>query len=156
MKLLFVFPGKTKDRNLLGLAQDYFARIRKHMPCELIELKEKKDIYARDTKKMIQKEGEVLGKYMGSGTFTVCLDDNGKQYSTEGLAAMLDGKMNSGFKQINFIIGGPYGLAEEILERSELKISLSKMTFTHDMSRVLLLEQVYRALTIIRGGKYHH
>ena len=101
-------------------------------------------------------EGELILKQLGKGDQVILLDERGKSLSSVEFAKFLQKKMNSGIKQLVFIIGGPYGFSKEVYDRSNDTISLSKMTFSHQMVRVFFAEQLYRAFTIIRGESYHH
>jgi len=156
VKLAFISIGKTKDKNLLSLCENYFSRIKNYLPCETIEIKEDKSISSKDTRKIIQREGEKLSGYMGSGSYSIVFDENGKTLSTKDFSSLLTNLMNSGNKKINLIIGGPFGLSDEVRKNANSIISLSKLTFPHELAKTILLEQIYRALTIIKGQKYHY
>lgn len=155
MKLFFISIGKTKDKNLKDLADDYIGRIKRYIPAEIIELREPKGISPKDTEKIIREEGCLFEDNIKDG-YTIVMDERGKPMTTVEFAQFLSKRFDSGIKQINFLIGGPFGLSKEIKEKSDEIVSLSKLTFTHEMSRVILLEQIYRALTILRGEKYHY
>jgi len=156
LKITFLFIGRTKDKNLDTLIKYYLARISRYIPSQIRELKENHNIAAKDTAKKIQTEGEQFLAEIDKGDFTILLDEGGKEFASKDFSKFLSQKFNSGIKQINFIIGGPFGLSDKLREASSVIISLSKFTFTHEISRLVLLEQVYRALTIIRGERYHY
>ena len=156
MKLLFISIGKTRNKNQQALIEEYLARVKGYLPSEFIEIREPKNISSMDAAQAIKAEGEFFRKYIGSGAYTFVLSEEGKNYSTKEFASQLSKKMNGGFKSINFIIGGPFGISDEVKKASNEVISLSKLTFTHEMARVIILEQVYRAMTMIRGEKYHY
>jgi len=156
VKLLFLSIGKTKDPSIKSLISDYSTRLKRYFPCEIIELKEDKNISSKDRGKIIKKEGEKLLEYIKPGSFTFVLDEKGKNYITREFSKFFEGKLSGGFKQITFIIGGPFGISEEVKKKASSLFSLSKLTFTHEMSRVILLEQVFRAMTIIKGERYHY
>lgn len=155
MKLNFISVGKIKDNNISPLCGEYLSRIRKFLSADQIEVKEPKGISRKDPKKQIEKEGLELIKRIPEG-FSFLLDERGKNYSTVEFSEVLSNKMNSSFKNINFVIGGPFGTNADLKRKTNSLLSLSKLTFTHEMSRLILLEQVYRALTLIKGHKYHY
>lgn len=103
-----------------------------------------------------QKEGELILSRIQPSDFVVILDENGDQFSSEGFSEYLQKRMNSGLKQLVFIIGGPYGFSEEVYQRSNSKLSISKMTFSHQMVRLFFIEQLYRGFTILKNEPYHH
>ena len=156
MKFFFISIGKTRDKNLESLILEYHSRIKRYFPAEILELKEPKNVSSKDTGKIIELEGKLLKEHIKGGAYTFVLSEEGKNYSTRDFASHLSKKINSGIKSINFIIGGPFGISDEVKKSSNEVISLSKLTFTHEMARVIILEQVYRALTLLRGEKYHY
>jgi 23S rRNA (pseudouridine1915-N3)-methyltransferase len=103
-----------------------------------------------------RKEGEKLEGMLKKSDLIVLLDELGKEYSSRGFAGWLEKTMNSGPRQISFVIGGAYGVSKEIVQLSDFRLSLSKMTFTHQMVRLIFLEQLYRAFTILKGMSYHN
>ncbi len=157
MKFVFHSIGKTRDKNLYNLENEYLSRISKLVKCEIKKLKEVKNVAKNDRKKIIAREGlSLLAAIENSKGFTVCLDEKGKSFSTIEFADLIQKKMNSGEKNINFIVGGPFGLSSDVKQLGDVTLSLSKMTFTHEMSTVVILEQVYRAMTILKGQTYHY
>jgi len=156
VKFLFVSVGKTKNKNTASQIEDYLKRIKKYIPSELKELKEVKGVSSKDIQKIMLKEGEALEKYITKDSYSICLDENGKHVSTIEFSNFIKDKLNSGIKQITFILGGPFGFSDDIKKKANLTISLSKLTFPHEMARLILLEQVFRSLTIIRGQNYHY
>ncbi|EOZ92054.1 LSU m3Psi1915 methyltransferase RlmH [Indibacter alkaliphilus LW1] len=115
-----------------------------------------KNTKSLDEKSQKEKEGELILKKIQPSDQVILLDEDGKQHSSVGFSELLQKKMNAGLKQLIFVIGGPYGFSEAVYERSDGKISLSKMTFSHQMVRVFFIEQLYRAFTILRNEPYHH
>jgi 23S rRNA (pseudouridine1915-N3)-methyltransferase len=155
MHLRFLWVGKTKNSCIRGLAKDYLDRIRHMLPCEVIETRDlarKKSLKAAAL--MEGEAGEFIRNLPASGT-VVALDEKGTALSSEGFARWLKSEMNRGSRSVSFVIGGAEGLSSKITERAHMVLSIGKMTWTHEMCRALLLEQVYRALCILRGIPYH-
>ena len=123
-----------------------------------VEYKELPDVPAKGLTAEVlkEREGEVLMKQLKSDDVVLLLDENGEHFSSRGFAEMLQRRMNSGVKQLVLIIGGAFGFSNAMYERANGKISFSKMTYSHEMIRLLLLEQLYRAHTILKGESYHH
>ncbi len=153
VKYEILLLGKTKLSFISEGINDYSKRLQHYSQVDLRTIKAKK-IQGSD-EQIREKEGEILLANVSSATFAVVLDAQGKQFSSTEFSTLIDRWEGTGIRQITFIIGGPLGLAEKVLQRAELVISLSKMTFTHDMVRLFLLEQLYRAHTIKCGEKYH-
>ena len=154
IKLLAI--GKTDSKELQKLISMYEQRLGHYVKFELEiipDLKKTKNLSAEQQK---IKEGELIFKSLVNTDMLVLLDENGKQYSSLEFSIYLQKKMNSGLKQLVFLIGGPYGFSEEIYKKASGKISLSKMTFSHQMVRLFFVEQLYRAFTILRNEPYHH
>ncbi len=144
MKFRFLWVGKTKDKNWRVLQEEYFARLSHFVRCEIVELK--------DSGKEI--EGKLILEKLNQSTFVCLLDVKGRSVSSHDLAAKLENWQNRGLKEVTFIIGGAEGVASEVVERADNSLSLSFLTFTHEMARVVMLEQLYRAFTIIKGFPY--
>ena len=123
-----------------------------------VEYKELPDVPVKGltAEALKEREGEVLMKQLKSDDVVLLLDENGEHFSSRGFAEMLQRRMNSGVKQLVLIIGGAYGFSDAMYARANGKISFSKMTYSHEMIRLLLLEQLYRAHTILKGESYHH
>ena len=154
MKIELLFLGKTKDRFLADGIAEYAKRLSHYTTLSIKTLKSRGKPQSNDAL-VKAAEGELLLKNVTRGSFLVALDGTGKQYSSEGLSGLIDQWEQQGRQLITFLIGGPVGLSKEVLNRADLLLSLSRLTFTHDMVRMLLLEQLYRAYTIKRGEKYH-
>lgn len=153
MKFLFLSPGKIKESYLQKGIDDFSKRLQHYVKVEIHTVKEKKGRYS--VKQQKDEEGRQLLAKVGKSSFVIALDPNGKQTSSEGLANYLDNWEMRGYGAVCFLIGGPNGLSDRVLERADFCLSLSKMTLTHEMSRLVLLEQLYRAYTIKKGTGYH-
>ena len=154
MRLELLFLGKTKESYLAAGIEDYTRRLSHYLKVEVKTLKEDKIKKGAPDYFLIEKGSEKLLQNV-QGSFLVCLDRTGKQMDSPGLAAQMERWEMQGIKKISFIIGGHLGLSAAILKKADLILSFSPMTFTHEMSRLLLLEQLYRACTIKAGEKYH-
>jgi len=152
MRLRFVWPGRTRNREWRLLQEFYLDRIRRIEPCELIETKEARGLKDREVTKIKELEAKGFAKHLRDD-YIICLSEKGKAMSSEDFAGLL-GRLADMPRPVTFIVGGFAGLAPRILGRASLLLSLSRMTFSHELSRVALLEQVYRALTIQKGMHY--
>ena len=148
MRFRFVWIGKTKDKHWLALQADYLQRLSKFVKTEIVELKDAVGP-AR-----ISKESERILENLNQNSFVVLLDVKGRGCSSQELAEELEKWQNRGAKEISFVVGGANGVSPAVAERADISLSLSFMTFTHEMARVVLLEQLYRAYTIIKGFPY--
>ena len=153
MRLKFLWPGRTKGPELRGLQGFYEARIRSLAAVEIIETREARGLEERHAAKIKDLEARGLEKYF-DGAYVICLDEGGKEMTSEELAGLLRRRERASGTPLLFVVGGFLGLAERIVERADLRLSLSRMTFSHELARVVLLEQVYRALTIVGGRHY--
>jgi 23S rRNA (pseudouridine1915-N3)-methyltransferase len=151
-RLKILWPGKTKSREWKTLQEFYLARIRQLEPCELVEVKEAKGLEDRQAEKIMQIEAKNLEKHLRDD-YIICLFDRGKEMRSEELARFIGERIESP-RPTAFIVGGFAGLAAGVLDRADLHLSLSRMTFSHELCRVALLEQIYRALTILKGKRY--
>ena len=154
MRFEFLFLGKTKEAYLAAGIEDYAKRLSRYLKIEIKTVKEGRIKKGEPENLLIEKESKNLMQN-AQGSYLVCLDRTGKQMDSLALAAQLERWEMQGPKKISFVIGGPLGLSATILNKSDLVLSLSPMTFTHEMTRLLLLEQLYRACTIKAGEKYH-
>ena len=158
MKILLPFLGKTKEQYLGAGIDDYAGRLRRYAQLDLPVLKEKKNATKEDTARQQTEEGQILlGSLpqLGGATKVVALAPTGQQLSSEELADLLCRWEDQGVREIAFLIGGPTGLAPELVQKADYVLSLSRMTFTHEMARLLVLEQLYRAFSIKAGTGYH-
>lgn len=155
MKTKLLVVGKTNDKNITKGIDDYVGRVKHYMPfdIEVIPvLKNTKSLTQSNQKEM---EAEQILKRLQPSDTVVLLDEHGKEYRSIEFARWIE-KLQQTARSLVFIIGGPYGFADSVYERSDAKLSLSKMTFSHQMIRLLFVEQIYRACTIIKGEPYHH
>ncbi len=151
MNIQIIVPGRIKERYIQDGVADYLQRLRRYNKAEIIEVKIKGrgGVVGKDD------EGQQLLARLGSRVLLVALDPQGKSMTSESLAAQCEHWQNKGEKIVAFLIGGPTGLSDAVRQRANLLLSLSAMTFTHDMARLLLVEQLYRAYAIINGSQYH-
>jgi len=146
--------GKTKQGFIEEGIEEYRKRIESYYPLKLETLPDVKLTDTINPELVKEKEGELLEKKMQSGGFNIVLDERGKQFSSLAFSGLINDRLGKG--EIIFIIGGVYGLSEKIRNKADLLLGLSDFTFTHQMIRMILLEQIYRAVTIIKKKKYHY
>jgi 23S rRNA (pseudouridine1915-N3)-methyltransferase len=156
MKITLLQVGKTKEKYIEEGIDNYSARLKKYIGFELIILPDIKNARNLPVHEQKIKEGSKIIKTVTSDDYVVILDEKGKEFSTVEFAAWIEKKLMLPKKRIVFVIGGAWGLPEAVRTRADILISLSRMTFPHQMVRLLFLEQLYRVLTIIRGEPYHH
>lgn len=154
MKIELIFLGKTKDKFITEAIDEYTKRL-SHYTAVSIKIVKNKIKQQPNDELVKEREGELLLNNVAAGSFIVALDAHGKQYSSEELSGLIDKWEQQGIRLISFLIGGPVGLSETVIKKADMILSLSRLTFTHDMVRMLLLEQLYRGYTIKRGEKYH-
>jgi len=155
IKLKFIFVGKTKESWIAEGIKHYEKMLSKFAELEFITVKDEKVTEHSSEKIVLEKEGERILKSIDKNNFSFVLDSKGKMLSTEEMAELFRGKMNQGYNDFVFITGSVLGLSSEVIKSADFKLSLSKMTFPHQLVRLILLEQVYRAFSIIGGRKYH-
>lgn len=156
MKIKLIAIGKTDDKDLNALIMVYKERLKHYIKFELTIIPDIKNVKNLSQKQQKEKEGSLLLSKLHSGDQLIVLDEKGKDFRSVEFSNFLQKKMNSGIKQLVFVIGGPYGFSEEVYKKAQGKISLSKMTFSHQMIRLFFTEQVYRAFTILKKEPYHH
>ena len=156
MTIKVFFVGRTDSKELLKLFQDYANRLKHYVKLDIKELPDLKNTRNLSENEQKLKEGTRILEQLENADHLVVLDENGKQFTSMEFSGYLQKKMNSGLKNLVFVVGGPYGFHEAVLQRSNAKISLSPMTFSHQMVRLFFIEQVYRAFTILRNEPYHH
>ncbi len=157
MKLRLICVGKISETYLRDGVDEYAARIRRYLPLTTVELKEEKGGGRKaDPRYLRDKEGERLLQRIPPEAFVVVLDERGKSLGSEELSALLERHMVQGTAEVALVLGGAYGLSEPVRRRADLLLSLSAMTFTHQMARLIVLEQLYRGLTILRNEPYHN
>lgn len=156
MKLSLVVIGKTDKKELQELIEDYEGRIRHYIPFETIVIPDIKKSRQSSHEEIKIQEGKAILASLKSSDIVFLFDEKGKMYSSRGFARLLQKQMNAGHKRWVLVVGGAYGFSKEVYARAQGKISLSEMTFSHQMVRLFIVEQVYRACTILKGEPYHH
>jgi 23S rRNA (pseudouridine1915-N3)-methyltransferase len=156
MQIKLLAIGKTDNKAIQTLIDDYSSRLGHYIRFELEVIPDLKQSKSLSESLQKEKEGELILKKLSSSDELILLDERGKTYTSLEFSDYLQKKMNSGLKQLVFVIGGPYGFSEAVYARANGKISLSKMTFSHQMIRPFVVEQLYRAMTILRNEPYHH
>lgn len=154
MKFELLLLGKTKESYLAEGIADFTARLQHYTKVSVKAIQHRKKGQWTETQER-EEDGRLLLSHVPAGALKVALDPRGRQLTSEGLADQIERWEQQGTKQVSLLIGGPLGHAPELIARADLLLSLSQMTFTHDMTRLFLLEQLYRAYTIIAGEKYH-
>ena len=156
MKITLLTVGKT-DRDWVKQGLElYISRLKHYIPFSLVEIPELKNVSALSTEQIKAKEGELILKNIRPGDDLILMDERGKMHTSTEFAKVLQDKISYIGKDIVFVIGGAYGFSQAVYDRANSKISLSKMTFSHQMVRAIFAEQLYRAFTIMRGEPYHH
>ena len=156
MKIKLIVLGKTNAKYLLEGEREYENRLKHYTKFEEIIITDVKQSGKLSENELKKKEGQLILGKLENSDHVILLDDKGKSYSSIDFANFLQQKMNSGLKSLIFVIGGAYGFSDEVYQRANSKVSLSKMTFSHQMIRLIFKEQLYRGFSILRGQKYHH
>jgi 23S rRNA (pseudouridine1915-N3)-methyltransferase len=156
MKIKLLVIGKTDDRNLNELIGIYQKRLQHYISFQLEIIPDLKNSKNMSQLQQKEKEGELILSKIQATDQLILLDEKGKEYRSIEFANYLQKKMNSGIKQLVFAIGGPYGFSEAVYKKAMGKLSFSKMTFSHQMIRLFVVEQIYRGFTILRNEPYHH
>lgn len=156
MKIRFVQIGKTFQDFVLAGCQSYRKRLLNYLPYEEVVIPALKNAQGLSPEKFKAYEGEQILKKLDPRDYVVLLDEHGQAFNSEGFANFLQQQMNSGIKNLCFVIGGAYGFSPEVYNRAQAQISLSPMTFSHQLIRLIFLEQLYRAMTILRNEPYHN
>ncbi|HEA28925.1 MAG TPA: 23S rRNA (pseudouridine(1915)-N(3))-methyltransferase RlmH [Leeuwenhoekiella sp.] len=154
IKLLCI--GKTDDRNLYELILMYSKRLGFYINFQLEIIPDLKKTKNLNEEQQKEKEGQLILNKLNAQDQLVLLDEKGKEYTSMGFSNYLQKKMNSGIKTLVFVIGGPYGFSREVYDKAQGKVALSKMTFSHQMIRLFMVEQLYRGFTILKNEPYHH
>ena len=156
MKILFLVIGKTDETYLDTGINKFIKRLEHYVPFEMKvipDIKNRKTLSEEQQKKA---EGDLILSQLAPGDDLILLDENGKTFSSVAFSQWIEKQMNVGGKRIIFVVGGPYGFSKDVYAKAKFKISLSEMTFSHQMIRLIFVEQLYRAFTIIKGEPYHH
>lgn len=156
MKITLLQMGKTDKKWLKAGIEEYTRRMPHYIPLEIITVNDLKNTKKLSIHEQKQKEGELLLNHFAGFDYIVLFDENGKAYSSVELAQFLEKKMIQACRWLLFVIGGAYGFSDEVYARANAKIALSRLTFSHQMVRLIAVEQLYRAFTIIKGEPYHH
>ncbi len=156
MKIRLISIGKTDEEEIQKLIKKYETRLKHYVSFEFLVISDIKNRKNLSIEQQKNAEGKLILEKILKSDLTILLDEKGKQYTSVGFSNEIQKMFNSGIKQINFIIGGPYGFSKDIYNFTNQKIALSTMTFSHQMVRVFFIEQIYRAMTILRNENYHH
>ena len=155
MKALLILVGKTTDKHFAAGINDYVERIGHYMPFEIVTIPELKNTKSLTEEQQKSLEGDLILKQLQPSDTVVLLDEHGRELRSMEFARWIEQKRNTA-RRLVFVVGGPYGFSKEVYARCNEQLSLSKMTFSHQMIRLIFTEQVYRACTIIKGEPYHH
>lgn len=156
MKITLLVIGKTDKTFVKQAIDEYEKRLKHYIPFEMKVIPDIKNVKNLSESQQKIKEGEQILSQVKHGDFLILLDERGKSFSSVEFSDFLQKKMLTGIKNLLIVVGGPYGFSQEVYDRSQSKISLSKMTFSHQMIRMIFVEQIYRAMTILKGEPYHH
>jgi 23S rRNA (pseudouridine1915-N3)-methyltransferase len=156
MNIRLLTIGKTDNKDLQSLIDDYTKRLSFYVKFDLEIIPDIKNVKNLSEAQQKEKEGELILAKIGPNDQLILLDENGKTFSSVGFSDYLQKKMNAGIKTLVFVIGGPYGFSETVYQKAQGKVSLSEMTFSHQMVRLFVIEQLYRGFTILRNEPYHH
>ncbi len=156
MKVILLTVGKTNEISLKNAISEYQKRLKFYLQYEIEEIPELKNTKSLSENVQKQKEGELILKSVTDADELILLDDKGAEYTSMQFSSYMEKKMAMGGKRLVFVVGGPYGFSEAVYARANGKLSLSRMTFSHQMIRLIFTEQLYRAMTILKGEPYHH
>ena len=156
MNIRLLTIGKTDNKALQTLIDDYTKRLSFYVKFDLEIIPDIKNVKNLSEAQQKEKEGELILSKITPTDHLILLDENGRTFSSVGFSDFLQKKMNAGTKTLVFVIGGPYGFSETVYQKAQGKVSLSEMTFSHQMVRLFVIEQIYRGFTILRNEPYHH
>ena len=156
MKTTLLVVGRTVEQHYITAINDYIQRTKRFITFDMEVIPEHKNTKNISMELQKEKEGELICKAFQPGDVIVLLDEHGKEMRSLEFAEWMKRKMNTVNKRLVFVIGGPYGFSQKVYDVAHEKISMSKMTFSHQMIRLIFVEQIYRAMTILNGGPYHH
>jgi len=156
MKITLLAVGKTTDPIVEKLTDVYIQRLKHYTDFQFVVIPELKNTKFLSEQEQKSREGELILKAIPLGSHIILLDENGAEHTSVEFSQKLNTQMNSGVRNLVFVIGGPYGFSKEVYAATGDKLSLSKMTFSHQMVRAIFTEQLYRAFTILKGEPYHH
>lgn len=156
MKVVLVLVGKTVGKHFPELIEEYTGRVKHYIGFDIVTIPELRNTKSLPVEQQKQQEGELILKQLQPGDHVVLLDERGKEFRSVEFSNWMSKKMNTVNKRLVFVVGGPYGFSKDVYDKCNEKLSLSKMTFSHQMIRVIFVEQLYRAMTIMKGEPYHH
>lgn len=156
MKIALVQVGKTSVKTFADIIEEYANRLKHYISLEIITIKDLKDLKSSSADQIRKKEGDIILSIFQEGDYVVLLDEHGKEYRSIEFASWMDKRFMSSPRRLVFVIGGPYGFSKDVYKSANEMLSLSKMTFSHQMVRMIFMEQLYRAMTILKGESYHH
>ena len=156
MKFTLLVVGRTVDKHFTALISEYTGRVSHYVPFDMEVIPELKNTKSLSVQQQKDKEGELILKSLQPTDMVVLLDEHGQEFRSVDFARWIERKMQTLQKRLVFVVGGPYGFSDTVYSRANEKISLSKMTYSHQMVRLVFAEQLYRAMTIIKGEPYHH
>ncbi len=156
MKIQFIVVGKTAQNYLVDSIADYTTRLRRYITFDMEIIPELKNTRNLTFDQQKEREGEAILKTLQPGDFVVLLDEHGQEFTSVQFARYIEQKMQTVPRRLVFVVGGPYGFSSSVYDRCNDKLSLSKMTFSHQMVRLFFTEQLYRAMTILNNEPYHH
>jgi len=156
MKIVLLTVGKSTNSYLIKLQEEYQNRLKFYIPFEILVIPELKNTKNLSINEQQEKEADLILKQLDNSDEVVLLDEKGKQFTSVGFSEFISKKMLASHKRMVFVVGGPYGFSERVYNRANGKVSLSAMTFSHQMIRLIFIEQLYRAMTILKGEPYHH
>ncbi|MFZ4455500.1 MAG: 23S rRNA (pseudouridine(1915)-N(3))-methyltransferase RlmH [Bacteroidales bacterium] len=156
MKISLLVVGKTTERYFNEAIDEYKNRLKHYIPFEMEVIPELKNTKNLSESQQKEREGELILKNVQAGDYLVLLDERGKEFSSIKFAEYIEKKTHTVSRRLIFVVGGPYGFSEKVYEAAQEKISVSKMTFSHQMIRMIFVEQIYRAMTILNNEPYHH
>ena len=156
MKINLILVGKTTNKEFQSIIDDYSERVTHYTPFEMTVIPELKNTKALSQEQQKTMEGDAIMRQLQDSDYVVLLDEHGKELRSVEFATWMGKKQQTVSRRLVFIIGGPYGFSPAVYERANEKLSLSRMTFSHQMVRMIFIEQLYRAFTILKGEHYHH
>jgi|SRR5665647_1006694 len=156
MKITLLTVGKTTDMHLIKLQEEYQNRLKFYIPYESVVIPELKNTKNLSVIEQLEKEADLILKQLETSDEVILLDEKGKQFTSVGFSEFISKKMLASHKRMVFVVGGPYGFSDRVYNRANGLVSLSAMTFSHQMIRLIFVEQLYRAMTILKGEPYHH
>lgn len=156
MKIILLQTGKTTEKYISEGVEEFSSRIKKYAVFEIITIPEQKNTKTMPVAAKKTREGKLILQSVTKDDFIAVLDERGKEFNTKDLAERIERIFQLSKKRLVFVIGGPWGFSDDVYNRADLKISLSRLTFSHQLVRLLFTEQLYRVLTVIKGDPYHH